>query len=57
MEGHREQAISSQFVFLQAFKRQEYMDSYPSWTEASFHHFIHNNLEKFGVVYDMLRIL
>ena len=56
MEGHREQAISSQFVFLGTFERQEYLGSYPSRTEASFHHFRHNNLEKFGVVSDMLRI-
>jgi len=57
MGGHKEQAISSQFVFSRTFNRQEYLDSYPSRTEASFHHFRHNNLEKFGVVSDMLRII
>lgn len=45
MESHKEQAISSQFVFLKTFKGQEYMGSYPSRAEASFHHFLHNILQ------------
>jgi hypothetical protein len=44
MEGHKGQAISSQFVFKRTFKGQEYLGSYPSKTEATFQHFLHNIL-------------
>ena len=44
MEGHKGQAISSQFVFNKTLKGQEYMGSYPSMAEATFQHLPHNTL-------------
>ncbi|OFX69089.1 MAG: hypothetical protein A2X12_05040 [Bacteroidetes bacterium GWE2_29_8] len=44
MEGHKRQAISSQFVFEKTFKGQEYLGSYPSMAEATFQHLLHKIL-------------
>jgi hypothetical protein len=44
MEGHKGQAISSQFVFEKTIKGQEYLGSYPSKAEATFQHFLHKIL-------------
>lgn len=44
MEGHKGQAISSQFVFEKTFKGQEYLGSYPSMAEATFQHLPHKTL-------------
>jgi len=42
MEGHKGQAISSQFAFSLTFKGQEYMGGYPSKTKATFQLLLHN---------------
>jgi hypothetical protein len=44
MGSHKWQAISSQFVFERKFEGQEYMDSIPSRTEASFRPFCTQHL-------------
>lgn len=44
MEGHKGQAISSQFLLKKAVEGQEYLGSYPSTTEATFQHFLHKTL-------------
>jgi hypothetical protein len=44
MGNHKGQAISGQFVFERTFKGHECLGSYPSSTEASFQHFLHNVL-------------
>lgn len=42
MEGHKRQAISSQFAFNSTFKGQECMGSYPSKTKVTFQLLLHN---------------
>lgn len=44
MEGHKRQAISSQFVLEKTLEGQEYMGSYPSMAEATFQHLPHKTL-------------
>lgn len=44
MEGHKGQAISSQFLFKKTVEGQEYLGSYPSMAEATFQHLSHKTL-------------
>jgi hypothetical protein len=44
MEGHKWQAMSSQFVSARAFKGRDCLGSYPSRVEATFQHLPHDTL-------------
>jgi hypothetical protein len=46
MEGHKVQAISSSLMFERTFKERECMGNYPSRTEATFQHLVHNILPR-----------
>ena len=44
MEGHKRQAISSQFVFSRTFEGREYISSSLCWAEVSFQLLVHKTL-------------